>query len=262
MSTATQVKDDYDRTARQYASLEYLPTGVLEAQLIAKAIGDATDLFVLDIGGGGGIHARQAVDAGAKRVDIVDLSPRMLKVAQEAEKPLERNDRIRFYEADVSKPLNHLPLDQQYEIVMANWVFDPAGSVEVLEGMWRNIATYLKPGGKFLGVRVANLQSDNITQINIAWTDKYGTTFKGLEAIPGGVKYKVVLLTDPAFDFEGTSMDASSSGSMELHHKYGLIDIETIPYEETEVVKADVDFWNVFLQNPFFTVVKAKKQVA
>ncbi|KFA62964.1 hypothetical protein S40285_08912 [Stachybotrys chlorohalonatus IBT 40285] len=262
MSKATQVKDDYDRTATQYAGLEYLPTGVLEAQLIAKAIGDATDISVLDIGGGGGIHARQAVNAGAKRVDIVDLSPQMLKVAQEAEKSLGRTDRIRFYEADVSKSLDHLPLDQQYDIVMANWVFDHAGSVEILEGMWRNIATYLKPGGKFLGIRVANLHSGNITQLNIAGTDKYGTTFKGLEAIPGGVKYKVVVLTDPAFDFEGTSMDISSSGSMDLHHKYGLTDIETISYEETEVVKADLDFWNVFLQNPFFTVVKAKKQVA
>ncbi|KAI9170627.1 Malonyl-[acyl-carrier protein] O-methyltransferase [Paramyrothecium foliicola] len=260
MEAAAQVKEDYGKTATEYTSLSDLPQGVLEAQLIEQAIGDATGLLVLDIGGGSAVHARQAIDAGAKRVDIVDISPEMMKVGQEIESSLGRQDRIRFYEADVSKPLDQVPLEQQYDIVMANWVFDHAGTVETLEGMWQNIGTYLKPGGKFLGIRVADLRSPVFAEGGPA--PEYGTLFKDLEPISGGLKYTVVVYTNPRFDFEATSMEVSYSGSLDMHHKYGIVDVETLALENTKIVKENPEFWRPFLENPFFVVVKGQKKQA
>lgn len=254
MASVEQVKQDYEKNAKSYNSVTSTPTGILESQLIKIALGDPKDAVILDIGGGTGVHAREAIDLGASRVDIVDLSPEMLKVGQEIEKSLGREDHIRFYEADVSKPLTHLHLGI-YDIVMANWVFDHAGTVEELESMWHNIVRYLKPGGKFLSIRVGDPRSPALQ------TEKYGATFKDFRETPGGLVYTCTIHTDPPFQFEGKSMEVSSSGSFELHEKYGLTDVQIIPYEHTEAIKSDREFWKLFLENPSFAVVKGTKRV-
>lgn len=255
MSTAQEAKQIYKETAPVYDLIPLVPAGVLESQLIKHAIGDATGLTVLDLGGGSGLHAREAVDAGAKTVDIVDISPDMMQRAMDAETALGREGRVRFFEADVSEPLDHLQLpEKQYDIVMANWVLDHAGSEEIIEGMWRNIAAYLKPGGKFLGVRIADLFAGP------AHMEKYGATFKGLGKIPGGSTFTVCIHGDAPFEFDAASMEVSYSGSTKLHHKYGLTDVKTVPYEAAEILREDMEYWDMFLQKPFFAVVTAAKQ--
>lgn len=94
----------------------------------------------------------------------------MLRIGEEAEKTNNgRHDRIRWLEADVSKPLGHLPLlRDSYDMAMANWVFDHAGTIEGLEGMWGNVRAYLKPGGRFVGVRGGDLTNPVMAEI------KYG----------------------------------------------------------------------------------------
>jgi SAM-dependent methyltransferase len=51
-------------------------------------LGDCTGLKVLDVGGGSGLHARKAIDAGATVVDVVDISPEMMRAGQEIETSL------------------------------------------------------------------------------------------------------------------------------------------------------------------------------
>jgi ubiquinone/menaquinone biosynthesis C-methylase UbiE len=113
-------KQVYDSLAVEYnEQYSAVPTSVLEYDLIGVALGDMTGRTVLDLGGGSGIHARQAVELGAVAVDIVDLSPGMMKVAEDLEKAAGR-DVMRFFEADVAKPLSHLPLREGgYDVVMA-----------------------------------------------------------------------------------------------------------------------------------------------
>lgn len=41
--------------------------------------------------------------------------------------------------------------------------------------------------------------------------------------------------------------------------KVGLGEVETEPYENAEVVKKDLGFWELFLENPSMAVVKARK---
>ncbi|KAH8662491.1 methyltransferase-like protein [Xylariales sp. PMI_506] len=253
--TVTQRYRDQAATYDDYLSL---PLGILETQLIASALGDCTGLAVLDLGGGNGLRARQVVDLGAARVDVVDLSPDMLEAGQNIEIALGRRDKIHWHEADVSKSLAHLSLKPTgtYDLVMANWLFGHAGTVDMLEDMWRNITVYLKPGGRFIGARVASVHSP------AAASGVYGLSFKDFKEIPGGWAYRYEIYSeDPPVTAESVSLAISYTGSTELHQKFGLEDVQIEPYEGTAAVRGDPEFWKPFLDDPFFAVVKATKAI-
>lgn len=63
---------------RQY---ENAPWGILEHQLQESVLGDCSGMTVLDLGGGQGLRARQAIDHGAIAVDVVD-STRTFSISQ------------------------------------------------------------------------------------------------------------------------------------------------------------------------------------
>ena len=257
MSVSEQIKKDYNNAAVTYSDYSLLPSAQLESQHVKLALGDCTDLTILDLGGDTGVHAREAIDLGALHVDIVDISPEMLKVGQKLEKSLGRMNIIRFFEADVSKPLSRLPLlESGYDVVMGNWIFSHAATVEVLEGIFRNITSYLKPGGCFVGARGVHndLESPSLD------IGKYGVTTKRMENIPGGVKFRCVLHCTPAIEFEVTSLKIMTSGSDEMYEKFGLTDVTVVPYESTEIVQRDPEFWQLFPDQPTYAVAKAVKK--
>jgi toxoflavin synthase len=106
MSISERVKKDYDNCAVIYNDYSSLPSGQLQSQLIKIVLGDCACLTILDLGGAPCVNAREAMDLGAATVDLVDISPGMLKIGQEIEKSLSRENTIRFFKADVSKPLS------------------------------------------------------------------------------------------------------------------------------------------------------------
>ncbi|KAK3300561.1 S-adenosyl-L-methionine-dependent methyltransferase [Chaetomium fimeti] len=256
MSNPEQAKKEYDSFAADYNNqYSATPTAALESQLIGLALGDdLTGLTVLDLGGGSGLHAREAVKRGAVSVDIVDISTGMLKVAEDVEKSLGR-EVMRFFEADAAKPLSHLPLRPEgYDVVMGNWVFDFAETAEVLMAMFENVVGNLKSGGLFVGVRTANIYSDNLK------TGKYGITYNEYRPFPGGVKYSVTAQSDPPIVFDGATLDILRASSLEVYEQAGLTNVEAVPYGATEVVQKDSEYWKEFVADPFFVVVKGVKK--
>lgn len=255
MSATDQAKLDYEKSSTGYHEWSSLPGGQLESQLIKLALGDCTGLTVLDLGGGTGFHARDAIDQGAARVDIIDLSPEMLATAQSVEKSLGREGKLRTFEADVAKAFTHLHIETgSYDVVMANWVFSHAGTREVLEGMMRNAADYLKPGGLFVSIRDRGVYDDPVTP------EKYGLSYKNKEPWPGGVKCLVKILSNPPIEFDNTPLEVIYSGSSEIYEKYGITDIEYIPYEKAEVVQKDPEFWKQFGEHPHEFIFRGKKR--
>jgi SAM-dependent methyltransferase len=253
MATADQVKNEYDRAASKYNhDIGMIPLGMLESQVLKEAFSNIGGLNILDLGGGSGVHAREAIDAGAARVDIVDISSEMMKIAIDFEISIGRENCVRTFEGDVSKPIDHLQLGF-YDVVMANWVFDHAGSMEMLEGMWSNIERHLKPGGMFLGIRSGDPRGQ-------AFQGKYGVCDKNIRDIPDGVAFTVEVLSEPPWEFEAASMGISFSGSFEMHEKYGLEDLRVLSYSNTEATRSDPEFWQVFLQDPAFAVVQGFKR--
>jgi len=258
VTMTTAEKTQYDAFAPKYASVEELPCSKLEAQLVRIALGDCNCLKVLDLGGGSGLHARRAVDAGSTLVDVVDISPEMMRAGQDVEVQLGRQGSIRWFVADVTRPLSEQVKDgdlqpEGYDVVMANWVFDHATCIADLTSMWENVIAGLKPGGRFIGVRAKSVRAEYMTY------GKYGVTFLEVEEIPQGLKYKVGCLTQPPFSFEATSMESSYSLSDDIAHERGLVDFQVIRPEETELVQNDSEFWQDYIKDPNFVVVVAKK---
>ena len=264
LSQPSQAKKDYDALAGTYDSYSLLPSGQLESELIKLALGNCKGLSILDLGGGTGLHAREALDLGASSVDVVDVSEEMLRIGEEIERrrqayesEVHNSNRIRFFEADVSKPLSHLPLHADgYDVVMGNWIFSFADNIELLEAIFSNITSYLKTGGRFIGVRDADPWSPALE------SGKYGGLCKWVERIPRGVRYKCVLHCTPPIEFERACLEDIYSGSTEIYEKFHLVDVKTVPYKEADIIHRDPDFWQLFLEHPNLAVVQAVKKIS
>ncbi|KAI1632664.1 methyltransferase-like protein [Biscogniauxia mediterranea] len=266
MASTEQLKREYQDQARAYDKyFTQVPIGALETELFDSALGTCPGAAVLDLGGGTGLRARQAVRAGASAVDVVDISPAMLELGQAAEAQLSREGVIRYLHGDVTQGLGALGLRAGagggYDMVMANWVMDHAHTPAELEAMWGNVAAHLKPGGRFVGVRSEDPRARSVAE-GTDGAAKYGVVYKDLTDVPGGVHYRFRAQTDPPIEIEVSSMTASYSGSTEMHEKYGLCDVEVEPYENAEMVRKDPAFWEAFLESPSFAVVKARKRVS
>ncbi len=103
-------------------------------------------MSVLDLACGEGHYTRLLKQGGADRVSGVDLSPRMIALAREAEQrePLG----IDYLVGDV------LDLDppERFDIVAAAYLLNYASSRQELRAMCEAIARALKPGGRFVTV--------------------------------------------------------------------------------------------------------------
>ncbi|KAM7197926.1 S-adenosyl-L-methionine-dependent methyltransferase [Naviculisporaceae sp. PSN 640] len=282
-------KKQYDTFAPVYLSIDQLPASKLETQQILTALGDCTGLHVLDLGGGNGLHAREAVRiANAASVDVVDISREMLLAGQALEathtQETGQASKIRWFEADLSKSLDEqavssldgkdsekLRTEEGYDIVMANWLFDHATSAECLKAMYANVARYLKPhGGRFLGVRVTKLAVGYL--IPGKGKAKYGVSFKDVEKMADGLDgwtYQVGMVFDPTgqadpFYFGASSMnetlrlkDGEEGG---VGREVGLSQFWVVPPAEMELVKNDPEFWAEYMEEPYMAVVVARKE--
>lgn len=249
MGTESQLQSNYDENANAYDQFITTPLGTLEQQLFDLSIKDCDGLKVLDLGGGTGLRARDALKAHARSVDVVDISPEMMRLGQKYEKSINR-DQINWYHGDASKPLDHLNLGP-YDMVIANGVFDHAHNVEELEMMWRNAATYLKPGGRLVANR-------NNPKSKAAAAGKYGVTLSDFQPFLGGLSFRYRMATSPPLVFESYALDVYYTGSLEVPGKF-FENFQNVPWEETPIVKADSNFWKEYLDDPILYIFTARK---
>ncbi|KAK1833054.1 S-adenosyl-L-methionine-dependent methyltransferase, partial [Podospora conica] len=260
MATHTAIiTAEYNQFAEQYSQAsEHLPSGRLEKAGVRAALGDCTGLCILDLGGGTGLHVGTAIDAGASRVDVVDISEGMLRVGKAKHASL---DRVFWHIADVTQPLETQSLDilppGSYDVVMGNWVMDHAGTDEALRGIWRNISAFVKTGGRFVGVRQLAVGSVDARFVN--GQRKYGAVASDFETVEGGIEYTVTILTDPPFSFKGSARDDSMGMINTIPGEVGFAELELLKLETTDVVREDPAFWADFLEAPHFGVAFGRK---
>lgn len=251
MGHESAVQTNYDQQADGYSQFLTTPLGKLERDLFDLCIRDCDGLQVLDLGGGTGLRARDALRAGAAHVDVVDISPEMMGHGQAHERAIGR-DRISWYQGDVGQSLAHLPLGR-YDMVIANGVLDHARTRAELETMWANAAAYLKPGGRLVVNR-------NDPHSPAARDGRYGVVFRDVRATPGGVALRYcVPSTTPPLEFDLTVLEEHYSGSLAIPSRF-FTDFENVPWEETAVVKEDPEFWALYLQQPILFIITAKKR--
>jgi SAM-dependent methyltransferase len=248
-TSTNPVEANYSANAAAYSQFLQTPLGQLERDLFSLSITACSGMHVLDLGGGTGLRARDALAAGARSVDVVDISPAMMELGKQHEASIGR-DAINWYHADVSKPLDHLGLGP-YDMVIANGIFDHAHDEAELEGMWANAAAYLKEGGKI----VAN-RNDPFSRA--AREGKYGVRFTDFEEVEGGVRYHYRTVTEPALDFESWALEAYVKKPFEIAGRF-FEGFENVDWDETEVVKRDREFWREYLEEPILYIFTARK---
>lgn len=277
MELSNSIQSNYDSNAEAYAQFITLPLGTLEQQLLDLCITNLDGQRVLDLGGGTGIRARDALAAGASAVDVVDISPSMMRIGQEYESSISRDgtgpkkeskskSKTRWFEADVSKPLDHLSLELDgYDLVIANGIFDHASTTAELEGMWSNTARYLKRGGRVVANRNNPLSKCARPEVG----GRYGVTFTDLRPLSTGdgegVQYKYHMHTQPELVFESKALESyylageEGEGGMAAARKW-FDGFENVRWEDTPVVKGDVEFWRDYLEDPILFIYTARKK--
>ncbi|KAK3721923.1 hypothetical protein LTR37_002739 [Vermiconidia calcicola] len=247
-------KKQYEHLQSLYDAAEELPQSSLYQELVKIGLGDCTGKTIVDLGGGTGLHARNAIDRGAKSVDVVDISTAMLEAGKATERDLGRDDAVRWFVGDMTKSLDDVGLEKEYDITMVNWTFDHAETVTELETMWQNTAALTKKGGKLISVRMANPKATSST-------GKYGGSFSDFEDIPGGLKYVYHAHITPTLSFPATTMSESLDfeKSKLIARRYAFTEFKKIPEEDTEVVKKDPEFWKMHVADPAFICITAIK---
>ena len=260
------LQDYYEDLADQYDSLEDTPLAHVGREMVQYALSDCSGKIILDLGGGSGLRAREAIELGAARVDNVDLSRPMLDRCKAAEERAGRKptERLVCYEADCFQSLDHLPLARgkngggQYDIVMVIWTFDHASTVSQLEAGWRNVAHYCRPGGKVISLGINNPLKQRPSMI------KYGVELSNVEAIEGGAKFTYSPKTASPFscDVEAIEAHYEIDQTRAIAKKLGIPKLDEVSPAETAVVKQDKEFWQAFVDQPsFYCVVGTKADI-
>jgi len=107
-----------------------------------ELIGDVTGKSVLDLACGEGHYTRMLKQNGATRVVGVDISTKMIELAQQQEK--ENPLGIEYLVANVSS----LPDLGEFDIIVSAYLFTYTKDLEDAKKMWEAICRSLKVGGK------------------------------------------------------------------------------------------------------------------
>ena len=252
-------KTQYDNIASHYASIEVLPGEMVATKLLRNTVANGPrDLKVLDLACGTGTYARMLLDMGvAKHVVGVDISREMVQVGQvmEANRP-DGSKRITFYVADCAAPLDHLSLAQEsFDLVMGNWLFNYASNRAELAGMWHNVATYLKPGGKYIG-----LQGNMYVEDHLKWDTKYGFKCTVTGELENGRKLHAEASTEPKVEFDVYALEPGLYKEVPVE-----LGMREVTYREPslqdlpDVVGENMEFWENFLESPYCVLGTALK---
>jgi ubiquinone/menaquinone biosynthesis C-methylase UbiE len=137
----------YDQIAEEYRDSKLLPfREVVERYTLFRLLGELAGASILDLACGEGHYTRRLKQAGARQVVGVDISPRMIALANDTEDATPLG--CRYLVGDVQ----NLELHAQFDFVTGVYLLNYASSQERLLNMCQVVFAHLKPGGRFIGV--------------------------------------------------------------------------------------------------------------
>ncbi|TKA81737.1 hypothetical protein B0A55_01123 [Friedmanniomyces simplex] len=239
----------YDSVASDYDIIWSVPAvkilfPMLDANLRRLRPWDGAS--ALDLACGTGIGLREMKKLGATKLVGVDISREMLEVAKQTSP----NDGFELHHADCSQPLDHLGLQQgSFDIIIAMWLLNYPEDRAQMAGMWQNIATYLRPDGKFVGI-IQNQDTVHPSSMQGKW-DAYGARETNVQPLPSGdgVRMHVEFNTEPKVEFD--TLVLRKEILEEEARKAGLADVHYVrPGEEAkgEIEGKDEAWWGELLE--------------
>lgn len=262
MAGADHSKPQYDDFATSYDLVLTVPAVAPLLPLLKSTIsslGSLAGASVLDLATGTGIGLRLVGAAGASKPVGVDISPQMLEIAKAT------TPGASFHTADCSKPLGELGLEPgSFDVVLAVWLTNQCPSAVELRRMWNNISTYLKPGGRFVGIT----ENHDIVHPVGVQSFKYGAWESSVRELENGQGWGVHIefQTDPKIEIDGCRLkkeifesEAKNAGMGDISYHAPRMEhvreIDDIPGMKNEVAS----WWDEVLEEPPNFVIVAQK---
>lgn len=255
----------YDALVAEYETSLDLPSRRCTGVNFFANLGDVKGLKILDLSTGTGIVARMVAKLGASKVVGVDINEGMLGKAKEiiAADSSVPPDVIELELGDVFAPLNlRSSKAGSFDVVAGIWSLNYAGNQAMMDHAFKNIAKYLKDGGRFVSIipsKVSHGSRDlwpGIDKQN-GW---YGVGKRIIEEVEDGYRVRTIFLTDPPLEFDNFDLDHSVY--FKAAKGAGLKDVKTDakekilpPFKDGE----DQAYWDTYLERPLFDVFTATK---
>jgi SAM-dependent methyltransferase len=241
----------YDHIGSKYDEYARLATGKrAECYTFFRMVGALEGKRVLDLACGFGFYTRQLKQRGAAQVVGVDISPEMIRLANQQEQadPLGIT-----YEVGDATTLPHLG---SFDLVTAVHLLTYATSKDQLLDMFRSVHDNLEPGGRF--VIYTNNPAFTLSKPN--WT-KYGITVLRLQPKDDGCDCEAEFVAEPPFHVSWCQWNqASYEWAL---HEAGFTDFS---WYRSEVAPEDIArygdaYWRDFYDNCLIIGLVCQKSV-
>ena len=242
---------DYNQIARQYRKAKEHPwRSRIEIYSFMKLLGDVAGKTVIDVACGEGYLSRRVRKAGAAQVVGIDISERMIDLAntQEAADPL--GIRYRVEDARETVP------EQQFDVAISGWLLDYAGTRAELATMCHGVARSLKPGGRF----VTDMTNPALYDMKIPDYRKYGFTISREDRARDGAPIRITTyLEDSTFDIENRYLPIDAyepAFAVAGFRNFAVHAPELAPHPQGI---DDREYWADFLHSPPFILIDCVK---
>ena len=243
MTDFSHVADEYDRIGSRYQESKRLPfRNFVEEHSMFNLLPDLAGRSVVDLACGDGIYARKLMQAGARRVVGVDISPEMIALAEQAEtaKPLG----VRYVVADVAV----VEFDEPFDIALCSYLFNYARSRSELRTLVENVHRLVRPGGLVVG---SNDYPDNPPAHFDRYRD-YGFTKIGAAAPKEGdpITYRFFNPDDTVFEIDNYFLPTEA-----YRHEFERAGFTSFEWVMPEVSREGLEafpagFWGAYLDSP------------
>ena len=241
----------YNDIAEQYKRSKQVPWRYhIEQHSLFELLGDVSGKSVLDLACGEGHYTRLLRRLGASRVVGVDLSSKMIELAENTE----REDPLGV--AYIVGDAQNVKVPGNFDVVVAAYLLNYARSPEEILAMCRTISGSLKPGGRF--VTVNNNPAQQVSQFDS--TRKYGFVKSAQNQIANGAPIRYTFFNNgETFHIENYHLDRAT-------HEWGLkeagltdIGWHTMQLSPAEASGPARDYWNDFFLDPPVILLTASK---
>jgi toxoflavin synthase len=241
----------YDAIAEQYKrSKQVIWRHHIEQYSLFKLVGDLMGKSVLDLACGEGHYTRIIKALGASRAVGVDVSPKMIELAEATE--CENLQGIEYLVAD-ARDINFAA---RFDVVIAAYLLNYARTEDELGSMCEAIGRSLKPGGRFVGVNNNPAQSLS----TFGATRKYGFIKSATEEPRNGTPIHYTFFMDPeTFRVENYHLDIALHD--QAFRRAGFSGVEWRPMElaPSEASGPDRQFWSDFFVDPPVILLQCHK---
>ncbi len=244
----------YDAIAEQYQrSKQVIWRHRIEQYSLFQLAGDLAGKSVLELACGEGHYTRLIKALGASRVVGVDVSRKMIELAEAAER--ERPQGIEYVLADA----RDIHFDPPFDVVVAAYLLNYARTEDELRAMCRAIGRSLKPGGRFVSVNNNPAQSFS----RFGSTRRYGFIKSAAEEPRKGTPIQYTFFMDQeTFQLENYHLDIAVHDRVFRQTGFSVLEWRPVELAPGEATGPNRHFWNEFFVDPPVILLHCNKAEA